>query len=87
MLLELFKNLALVVGCLLLLVMIWGIISVPIEKIFRRKKTEKLIGALEEITKEAIEELKKAEEAKRTEEKSKKQPKKTTKKTTKTEGK
>lgn len=82
MLLELFKNLALVVGCLVLLVMIWAIISVPIEKIFRKKKTEKLIGALEEITKEAIEELKKE-----CEEKSKKQPKKTTKKTTKTEGK
>ena len=84
MLLELFKNLALVVGCLLLLVMIWGIISVPIEKIFRRKKTEKLIEKLNEITKEAIEELKKDCEAKSA---VKKQPKKTTKKTTKTEGK
>ena len=79
MLLELFKNLALVVGCLLLLTMIWGIISVPIEKIFRRKKTEKLVAVLDKITKEAIEELKKE-----CEEKSKKQPKKTTKKTTKT---
>lgn len=82
MLLELFKNLVLVVGCLLLLTMIWVIISVPIEKIFRRKKTEKLIEKLNGITKEAIEELKKEYE-----EKSKKQPKKTTKKTTKTEGK
>ena len=34
----LFKMLGLIAGCLLLLVMIWAIISVPIEKIFRRKK-------------------------------------------------
>ena len=86
MLLELFKNLALVVGCLFLLLIIYSIISIPFQKLFRRKKTEKLIEKLNEITKEAIEELKKAEEAKKTEEKSKKQPKKTTKKTTKTEG-
>lgn len=82
MLLELFKNLVLVAGCLFMLVVIGSIITAPISKMVRRKKTEKLIGILEEITKEAIEELKKE-----CEEKSKKQPKKTTKKTTKTEGK
>ena len=81
-LINIFKGLLLVAGSLSLLVIIYAIITTPIQKIIRRKKTEKLIEKLDGITKEAIEELKK--ECK---EKTKKQPKKTTKKTTKTEGK
>lgn len=83
-LINVFKGLLLVTGSLFLLVIIYAIITAPIQKRIRRKKTEKLVAVLDKITKEAIEELKKAEEAKTIEEKTKKQPKKTTKKTTKT---
>ena len=86
-LINVFKGLLLVAGSLFLLVIIYAIITAPIQNRIRRKKTEKLVAVLDKITKEAIEELKKAEEAKKTEKKSKKQPKKITKKTIKTEGK
>ena len=82
MLLELFKNLVLVAGCLFMLVVIGSIVTAPIAKMVRRKKTEKIIENLNKITKEAIEELKKECEAKSA---VKKQPKKKTEKTAKKE--
>ena len=49
-LINVFKGLLLVAGSLFLLVIIFAIITAPIQKRIRRKKTEKLIEKLENET-------------------------------------